>query len=176
MTTGLRLVSPTPEMQDEYLTYLQELVEGPDIMDLRRQQVAEELAFARADFAAYLQALADEEAGRNLRPTQVPQSAYWLVDGEGRILGCTRLRHSLPEGREWYGHIGYDIRPSARGRGVGTEALRLTLQKAKARHLARVLISCSDQNRASQRIIERNGGQPWFSTRDCVLSSWIDIG
>jgi predicted acetyltransferase len=56
------------------------------------------------------------------------------------------------------GHIGYDIRPSARGRGFGTILLGLTLQRAAARGLARVRITCDAGNIPSNRVIEKNGG------------------
>ncbi len=56
------------------------------------------------------------------------------------------------------GHIGYDIRPSARPRGYGRRILALTLQKARARGIARALVTCLVDNVASARIIEANGG------------------
>jgi predicted acetyltransferase len=56
------------------------------------------------------------------------------------------------------GHIGYGIRPSARGRGLATWALGQVLSKATALGLDRVLITCADGNVASARVIERRGG------------------
>jgi predicted acetyltransferase len=56
------------------------------------------------------------------------------------------------------GHIGYEIRPSQRRRGYGTEILRLTLEKAREWGLRKVLVTSDATNRASRRIIEANGG------------------
>ncbi|MFD9133151.1 GNAT family N-acetyltransferase [Streptomyces bottropensis] len=56
------------------------------------------------------------------------------------------------------GHIGYSIRPSARRRGLATWALGAVLPEACAPGLGRVLITCDDDNAASARTIERNGG------------------
>jgi hypothetical protein len=43
-------------------------------------------------------------------------------------------------------------------KGYGTEILQLTLEKARRRKFKRVLITCDDDNAASARIIEKNGG------------------
>lgn len=100
-------------------------------------------------------------------PGLVPSSEYWLiVDGE--YAGRLSLRHFLNEKLEFYGgHIGYDIRPSMRRRGLGTLQCALGLQKARALGLRRVLITCDDNNEGSIRIIERNGG---------VLQDKVDNG
>jgi predicted acetyltransferase len=110
------------------------------------------------DHAAYIQHLLDEAKGVNLKPGYVPASTYWLmVDGD--IAGVGRLRHRLtPELEFRGGHIGYDISPPFRRRGLGTELLRLTLEKAAELSLERVLISCDDENIGSYKIIEKNGG------------------
>jgi Acetyltransferase (GNAT) domain len=56
------------------------------------------------------------------------------------------------------GHIGYGIRPSARGRGLATWALRSVLVRAPALGLGKVLVTCGDSNLASARVIEKAGG------------------
>src|SRR5438128_907252 len=56
------------------------------------------------------------------------------------------------------GHVGYGVRPSARGRGVATWALGEVLRLAPAEGLDRVLLVCVDDNLASIKTIERHGG------------------
>ena len=56
------------------------------------------------------------------------------------------------------GHIGYGIRPSARGRGLATWALQSVLARAPALGLRKVLVTCGDSNLASARVIEKTGG------------------
>ena len=54
---------------------------------------------------------------------------YWKDD---EIIGQFRIRHYLCDSlKEGGGHIGYYIGKTLRGRGYGTEGLRLTLQVAK---------------------------------------------
>lgn len=110
------------------------------------------------DFVGYLARVRDKELGRGLSSGQVPDSHFWLVR-DGDIIGCSRLRHRLtPELEHEGGHIGYDVRPSERRRGFGTILLRLTLERATARGLVRVRITCDAENLGSIRVIENNGG------------------
>jgi predicted acetyltransferase len=88
----------------------------------------------------------------------VPQTTFWLVDGDAYI-GRLSLRHHLNDSlRLIGGHIGYDIRPSMRRQGYGTRALALGLIEARNLGLTRVLVTCDKENTGSRRIIERNGG------------------
>ena len=81
------------------------------------------------------------------------------MDGEEWI-GKLTLRTTI---NEKYllsgGHIGYEIRPSKRRLGYGTELLRMGLEKARQRGLQRVLLTCDETNLGSRKVIENNGGQ-----------------
>jgi len=122
-----------------------------------RYQNIEEIE--RGDFAAYVRRLRDNAAGAHLPADYVPSSTFWLLRDGKTILGVSRLRHHLNDHlRVTGGHIGYDIRPSQRRRGYGTRILALTLEKALARGLKRVLVTCLADNVASARIIEKSGG------------------
>jgi predicted acetyltransferase len=46
----------------------------------------------------------------------------WIMDGD-EVLGGIAARGSESEFVRLYGHVGYAIRPSARGRGIATWAL-----------------------------------------------------
>jgi predicted acetyltransferase len=110
------------------------------------------------DFLGFVSRAREEAEGRSLSPGMVPISRFWLVQ-DARILGSSRLRHRLtPELEHEGGDIGFDIRPSARRMGFGTIVLRLTLERAAARGLARARITCDADNIASIRVIEKNGG------------------
>lgn len=89
----------------------------------------------------------------------MPQTIYWLIDGE-EFIGRSSLRHELtPALLEIGGHIGYEIRPSRRRRGYGRAILRLTLEEARGRGLSEVLVTCDTDNVGSRKIIEANGGR-----------------
>jgi predicted acetyltransferase len=84
---------------------------------------------------------------------------WWIVEGD-EYLGSIALRHELNEYlRAFGGHIGYGIRPSARGRGLASAALGRVLGAASARGMPEVLLTCDVDNPASRRVIERNGGR-----------------
>jgi predicted acetyltransferase len=110
-------------------------------------------------FAAWLARLdAQADESRPLPEGRVP-ATYWWIAETGAVLGAITLRHRLnPKLLEAGGHIGYGVRPSARGRGLATWALREVLPLAAARGLQRVLVSCGEHNVASARVIERCGG------------------
>ncbi|MFN8513178.1 MAG: GNAT family N-acetyltransferase [Chloroflexia bacterium] len=114
-------------------------------------------------------------------PNFVPQSIYWLVEGD-EFIGRISLRHELNDQlRRLGGHIGYEIRPSRRRQGYGTAILGLVLPKAREHGLTSVLITCDADNIASQRIIEQHGGMPddpYVPPDGSVpaLRYWIELG
>lgn len=111
------------------------------------------------DFAAYLEKVTDAARGVNLKPDRVPENEFWLADGDV-IVARSKLRHRLNAALEIEGgHIGYDVRPSARRSGYGTSVLRLTLEKAVSLGLKKVLLTCDADNFGSAKIIEKNGGK-----------------
>ncbi|MBR0419087.1 MAG: GNAT family N-acetyltransferase [Erysipelotrichaceae bacterium] len=61
--------------------------------------------------------------------------------------------------KEYGGHIGYAVRPSYRNKGVAKQMLRDTLKICKEEFgLDRVMITCLEDNIASQKVIISNGG------------------
>jgi RNA polymerase sigma-70 factor (ECF subfamily) len=71
-------------------------------------------------FAAFVAAVRAEAEEETPRPEGwVPETTWWWVDGD-EYLGRISLRHRLtPRRRVAGGHIGYDVRPTAR-RGLGS--------------------------------------------------------
>ncbi|CAN5785963.1 GNAT family N-acetyltransferase [soil metagenome] len=108
-------------------------------------------------FLALLQRFADRRAGR-VAPGMVADTTLWLVDGDS-YLGRISIRHTLDDRlRIIGGHIGYDIRPSRRGQGLGSQMLALALPHAHALGIDPAMLTCDLANVASWRMIERNGG------------------
>ena len=82
-----------------------------------------------------VQELLDAHNGINIPETWVPDSTYWLVTDENKIVGAVNIRHSLTEHLfNAGGHIGYGIRPSERRKGYATKLLALSLEKRRIRH------------------------------------------
>jgi predicted acetyltransferase len=89
---------------------------------------------------------------------KVHATYWWIVEGD-TYLGAITLRHDLNHFlRAVGGHVGFGIRPSARRRGLARWALRSVLLQARSLGLERVLVTCDDDNVASARTIEANGG------------------
>ena len=92
-----------------------------------------------------------------------------------------RLRHTLsPQLLIEGGHIGYDIRPTRRGKGHATRILELALLRAPSRGITRVLVTCNEDNAASVRVIQQNGGveaEPSTSEQSgkAVRRFWIEV-
>lgn len=173
MTEGLHLCRPSIELREPYLAFHREWVESGERM------VPWVIARDPADFEGMLAFLAGGETGAG--DGRVPDSTYWLVSADGRVLGVSNLRHTLNERllREG-GHIGYGIRPLQRRRGYATALLALTLERARGLGLTRALLCCDAGNVGSERTIRRNGGvaDESFTRPDggTVLRFWIDLG
>lgn len=119
-----------------------------------------------AGFAAWLARLADHHC-----------TYRWLVE-DSRVLGGIALRHGDSDYVRWAGHVGFGIRPSERGRGLATWALRQMLDEARTLGRARLLVVCAVDNAASARTIERCGGvfEGVADTRlGLVRRYWIDL-
>ena len=102
-------------------------------------------------------------------PGLVAQTTYWAVSNN-QVVGRIALRHQLTEKlKEFGGHIGYEVRPSARRKGIATEMLRLLLQTPKSREIGRLLVTCAPDNTASNKAILANGG---ILERTAFVEAW----
>jgi predicted acetyltransferase len=100
-----------------------------------------------------------------------------MVEHEA-VLGGIVLRPFTHDQVRRTGHIGYGVRPSARGQGLATWALGRVLRHAGEAGLDRVLLVCADDNAASTRTIERAGGVLATTVDDghrLVRHYWIDL-
>lgn len=97
--------------------------------------------------------------GEQLPEGYVPETFLFLWKDDV-IVGQFRIRHFLCDSlREGAGHIGYFIHEDYRGKGYGTEGLRLTLE------IARMIIPENEiylrvnkDNAASLQVMLHNGG------------------
>jgi predicted acetyltransferase len=147
MTDRLILMKASPKWRSALLEMAEEYAAHGE----RRYQMA------LADCDGYLQRLAADDAGE-IPPGRVRQTTYWGMKDE-LLVGVIRLRYELtPSLQQLGGHIGYDVRPSLRGRGYGTRMLALVLGRAQEAGLDQVMVTCDVDNIASARVIQKNGG------------------
>jgi predicted acetyltransferase len=109
-------------------------------------------------FAAWVAALNEKsDPVKNAAAGRAGATLRWIVEDDV-VLGGIALRHGDDDRTLRLGHIGYGIRPSARGRGLATWALGRMLLEARALGMSRVRLVCEADNAASAITIERNGG------------------
>ena len=146
------LTEPDSKYQSSFLTGLREFHQEGRMLQYNWQVMS-------SNFESFLYHLKAQQDPTKLPPHSILQSHFWLVN-DSEFIGIL----SLCSGPEDFflrisGHIGYQIRPSQRRRGYGKQLLRLGLQKAKELGLTRVLLTCDEDNIASKKVIESNGGQ-----------------
>lgn len=115
---------------------------------------------SREDFEEKaLKAMIAYSKGEQLPEGFVPETFLFLWN-DNEIVGQFRIRHFLCESlREGAGHIGYFIHKKYRGRGYGTEGLRLTLQIARTIIPENeIYLRVNKDNRASLKVMLHNGG------------------
>ncbi|MCY4466936.1 MAG: GNAT family N-acetyltransferase [Chloroflexi bacterium] len=144
------LVLPEAAYKDSYIDAVYEYIrEGH--RDLWQPELL------RANFDEYLQTLRDKETAP--LAGMAPATLFWLIAPGDIYAGELDLRHILSDDlRRFGGHIGYSIRPSLRRCGYGRLICRLGIEEARARGIGDILITCDDDNIASRKIIEANGG------------------
>src|SRR5439155_17556583 len=98
-------------------------------------------------FFAYVERLG--RVSRGEEPGFVRVSTFWFLRGAS-LVGESRIRHELPPALAEAGHIGFAVRPTARGAGVGTRILQMTLEQATLLGHSSLLLTCDSDNLASR--------------------------
>lgn len=77
-----------------------------------------------------------------------------------KVVGIIDIRHHInhPILATWGGYCGYSVRSSEQGKGYFKEILRLNIQNAKVLGIPKLLITCNDENEASEKTILANNG------------------
>jgi predicted acetyltransferase len=156
---------PTTDLQESFLAGVAEFVAegrgGPDDDSMLGHWIhtyssSWQTAAGFSAFVDYLLADRLEQTPRD--ESWVPCTTWWYVDGD-HYLGRLALRHRLnPHLLEVAGHIGYDVRPSARRRGHATAMLHEALPLAAELGIEQALLTCDVDNVGSYTVIEANGG------------------
>ncbi|ATV68325.1 GNAT family N-acetyltransferase [Fusobacterium pseudoperiodonticum] len=143
------LVKPDLSYADEIIKYKEEsLKESPLIngsAGLDRFSSIED----------WLQELKKRSSQDTVPEGLVPSSTYLgLREKDNYIVGMIDIRHYLNEYlTEAGGHIGYGVRKTERNKGYAKQMLKLALEKCKELKIKRVLITCDEDNIASEKVI-----------------------
>ena len=156
-SSKLRLVRPSLARLPGYVEALRQGWSPNTTRDVPNEELAaiadDAAAFLRGEEAGTVRLAAGDEVPR------LPGVVRWMWDGE--FCGAINLRYQ-PDTEELpphvSGHVGYAVVPWKRSRGYATLALALLLPLARDAGLERVLLTCDDDNVASRRVIEANGG------------------
>lgn len=176
----MKLILPSVEFKDSFIEAVKEFQTETGFNPTTERYKKLSVPELEADFDSYVTEEKSHTLGENLPTGYVPETSYWLVDGD-EFIGRVSIRHRLTEHlRNIGGHIGYDVRPSKRKQGYGNKILELALPKAKELGIKRVLATCDKDNLASRKIIEKNGGflenqVPNPEAGVDKLRFWIDV-
>ena len=85
----------------------------------------------------------------------VPSSTYLGIrEKDNYIVGMIDIRHYLNEYlTQVGGNIGYGVRKTQRNKGYAKQMLKLALEKCKELKIKKVLITCDEDNIASEKVI-----------------------
>ena len=108
--------------------------------------------------ARIVQAFVDWTRGEGLPTGWVPCHTVFAVE-DGCLLGVYNIRYlGQEELARQSTHVGYSVRPSARGRGVATAMLADAQRFASDYGMQTLALTCGEANPASRRVIEKRGG------------------
>ena len=143
------LVKPNLSYADEIIKYKEEsLAESPIIN-----------GSAGLDRFSSIEVWLEELKKRSCEDTVpkglVPSSTYLAVrEKDNYIVGMIDIRHYLNEFlKQFGGNIGYSVRKSERNKGYAKQMLKLALEKCKELKIKKVLITCDEDNIASEKVI-----------------------
>jgi tagatose 1,6-diphosphate aldolase len=149
----LELITPRPEMSDEFLRTCAHPLSQSDVGGVITPQQLNDF-FKAAPYG--------RQPG-NVARSRCPAYHFWMrlaPETEISIAGTIGLRVGRSADLEMYlGHIGYHVFPPARGNHYAERACRLLFPLARAHGLRTLWITCNPDNAASRRTCERLGGE-----------------
>ena len=171
----LELVNPSNEYKKQIEEYLQEFINNGE------RELAGDAGLDRIkDVDEWLKKVKADKEIQKSEKDKVAASEYLTIrKSDKKIVGNIQIRQYLNEKLlQFGGHIGDSVRPSERKKGYGTEQIRLALIKCKDYNIRNVLMTCSKENIASAKTIQKNDGvlENEFILNDSVEQRyWISL-
>ncbi|MBO7718618.1 MAG: GNAT family N-acetyltransferase [Methanosphaera sp.] len=149
----IRLLNPDMEymeaisdFKEEFIIHGEEDIPGGELMD-RTDSITQWIEYVN-----------NNRDKNTLAAGWVVSDTFIAVDEVDNVVGVIVLRHELNDFLKDFGHIGFSVRPSERGKGIATYMLRKVLEVARKINLSQLQLSCMDDNIPSKKIILANGG------------------
>lgn len=153
----IQLIEPTMEYAEDIWQFRQEVMDSNDKDKFAGCGNLEQCSSARE----WIDTMRLYKNTETCPQDKVPSSIFIAVrERDNRIVGIIDLRYHInhPILGTWGGHMGYYVRPSERKKGYAKEMVRQNLQHCRALHINKVLITCDEDNFASEKTILANGG------------------
>ena len=101
----------------------------------------------------------EQDIPADSRNSYVP-SVLYSIELHGQRIGDCDLRLGMNEELYYAGNIGYKIQKEYRGHGYAYEACRILFRLARTKyHMEELIITCSPDNLASKKTLQKLGGQ-----------------
>lgn len=171
----MNIIRPSTIYKEEYLEYLNEVISNDELKKigdagLKKTETFEEMVI-RTEKIRYKE---------NLIGMMKPTSVFWILEN-GKIIGSMNLREELSEFTYYtIGNVGYYIRPSFRNKGYASSALAFAKEYYKSIGKKKILLICTSNNIASEKVILKNGGKlelemNAFDGENRLKRYWIDL-
>ena len=158
-------------------------LDGEDIYEMLQEIPHDENGFVNGanglsptDYKAWLEkeAKSSEQVGL-IDGWKVPQTVFWLYE-DGVPVGMGKVRHFLTDAlRTAGGNVGYAIRPTKRGRGLGKSFVRMLIKEAHRIGVPEILITVHEDNIPSLKVALSTGGE-FEKTENGRHYIWVQRG
>ena len=141
--------------------------DGRDIYEMLQELPADENGFLNSvygkTFEEYKEWLKKSVKGSEqtgiVDGWKVPSTIFWLFENS-RPVGFGKVRHFLTDALlENGGNVGYAIRPTERGRGLGARFLALLTVECQRLGVEKILLTIQNHNIPSIHVALANGGK-----------------
>ena len=155
MKNNIVLIRPTLELKEKALEYHKEHFQHGEMIIC-----GSELFDKTESYEEWLASVTRNTNPKTVNENWVVTDTFFAIrKSDDKIIGMIDLRHTLNEFLKDLGNYGYSVRPSERKKGYATEMLYQLVQTAKEAGMKELHISVEQDNTASIKVIQKNGGR-----------------
>lgn len=138
------------------LSYVDEIIKYKEEALFEKAIINSSISLEKfSSFEDWLEELKKRSTQETVPEGLVPSSTYLGVrEKDNYIVGMIDIRHYLNKYlTQVGGNIGYSVRKTERNKGYAKQMLKLALEKCKELKIKKVLITCDEDNIASEKVI-----------------------